>query len=100
MKLVYTHENRFLVGNAFNLLEREGFAVVMKNDFAAGASGELGFMDVWPEVWVLEDDDEMRAKEFLSRALSESDAPEWQCHKCGEHNAQSFEVCWQCGEAR
>ncbi|WP_449290063.1 DUF7577 domain-containing protein [Oceanisphaera ostreae] len=27
----------------------------------------------------------------------QDERPAWHCSQCGEHNAGSFEICWQCG---
>ncbi|MFT7414439.1 MAG: hypothetical protein ACI9FO_001098, partial [Methylophagaceae bacterium] len=41
MKLLYTNENRYLVHNIQNLVENSGIAIMLKNEFAAGAAGDL-----------------------------------------------------------
>ena len=99
MKKVYTNENRFLVGNARNLLEAEGIEVVLRNEHASSAMGELSPIDTWMELWVVEDRDYDRACAVLDAALSDASAPGWQCPGCGEANDASFELCWQCGTA-
>jgi len=96
MKLVYTHENRFLVGNASNLLEQAGIKTLWKNEFASGAIGEVSPFDTWPELWVLDDDDYLVATEIITTALSDKNAPEWICPQCQEKNDAAFEHCWQC----
>lgn len=96
MKLVYTHENRFLVGNAQNILEQAGIRVVWKNEFSSGAIGEISPFDTWPELWVVEDTDYQQAINILSNAFNTSTAPEWQCTQCHEHNDAAFETCWNC----
>ena len=96
MKLVYTNENRLLVGNAENILQANGVNVVWKNQFNQGAIGETSPTDAWPQLWVVNDADYARACELLENALSGKDAPEWTCPNCGERNDTSFEICWQC----
>lgn len=100
MKLVYTNENRMIVGNAKNLLDAAGIEVLLKNEFAAGGLGDLPVFDTWMEIWVSDDADYQRACELLESALSDQAAAEWLCQPCGERNDASFELCWQCGAAQ
>ena len=97
MRMVYTHENSLLVGSARNLLESEGLKVVVRNEFASGAMGELSPLDTWAELWVLDDADYEKAHQIIANALSDKNARDWTCSSCGEQNGASFEVCWQCG---
>lgn len=96
MKLVYTHENRFLVGNAHNILEQAGIRVVWKNEFSSSAIGEVSPFDTWPELWVLNDDDYEHATHVITNALSAPSAAEWTCALCNEKNDAAFELCWNC----
>ncbi len=99
MKLVFTHPNPMIVGNARGLLEAAGIEVALRNEYAQGAVGELAVFDSWPELWVLHEADHARARALLRDALDSDGAGEWDCRRCGEHNAGSFEICWQCGAA-
>ena len=96
MKLVYTHENRFLVANAQNILEQHGVNSVWKNEFASSAIGEVAPLDTCPELWVVDDADYDQAIRIISTALSASNAPEWICDSCNEKNDAAFELCWNC----
>ena len=95
MKLVYSNESLFLVGNAKNILETHGLEVLVKNEFAQGAIGEISAFDAWPELWV-EDADYKNALQVLEAALSYSGSCDWICNHCQESNDASFEVCWNC----
>ena len=97
MKLVYTNENRLIVGNARNLLVTAGIEVLLKNEFAAGGAGDIPVFEAWMEVWVVDDGDYERACELVAGALSDEASPGWRCGQCGEDNDASFELCWQCG---
>jgi hypothetical protein len=71
-------------------------------DYLAGAFGELP-VDIYPSVWVLEDEDLPRARELLARFLSRGEAasgPIWVCPTCGERVDAGFDLCWNCGRAR
>ncbi len=96
MRLVYTSDNRFLVGNARNILEAHGFDVVMRNEHAVSAVGELPAFEAWPQLWVLEDADYNAACAALAGALSDKGAPPWRCSGCGEDNDAAFDFCWNC----
>ena len=97
MKLVYTHENRFLVHNVKNQMEASGIEVVLKNEFAQGAAGELSAFDSWPELWVVNDADLERAMDMVKslQGMKEAGA-DWICNNCAESNDSSFEICWKC----
>jgi hypothetical protein len=99
VKLVFTHENSLIVGNARGLLEAAGIDVVIRNEFSQGGLGELSAFDTWPELWVLADKDYQRAVALLDRSLSGRGEADWQCAACGESNGASFELCWRCGVA-
>lgn len=96
MKMVYTNENRFIVANAKNILENHNIAVILKNEFAASAIGEVSAFDAWLEIWVIDDADYEKAFKIIENSLSKSNASPWRCSHCGEHNDASFEICWQC----
>ncbi|TVZ40824.1 putative signal transducing protein [Alteromonadaceae bacterium 2753L.S.0a.02] len=99
MKLIYSHSNKILVENVKNLLQQEIIPVVLKNEYAGGAVGELAAIDTWPEIWVQEHNYN-RALAVLNKFLSQRDEDEWQCSTCGELNGSAFEACWQCGTGR
>jgi hypothetical protein len=98
MKKVYSHDDRFMVWQFKQRLDEKGIPCFIKNEFASGAMGELSPLDSLPEVWI-GDDEWLPA---VNKLVAELDAlPEqknWNCHACGEDNAGSFELCWQCGQ--
>lgn len=96
MKLVYTHENITMVTHFQNVVEQAGIATVIKNQFSAGGAGDLAMGDVWPELWVLDDDQYNIASELVSQAQAPAAAKDWSCAVCGQENAGNFEICWQC----
>lgn len=96
MKMVYSNENHFLVNNAKNIVETEGIAVFVKNEFAQGAVGELSAVDAWPELWICDDSEFERVQELLASQLQQRLGADWVCQQCKEVNASSFDICWQC----
>jgi len=100
MKLVYTHENPLLVANVKNLLEQQGIAVILKNEFARGAMGEISTLDTWPELWITSDDDYAHALEIVKSNTNSGSTNHWTCAFCSEENDSSFDLCWNCQKMR
>ena len=96
MKLIYTHENRFFVANAKNILEAHDFDIVVKNEFVSSAIGEVSPFDSWVELWLRNDSDYEKACDIIGSALSKDGDLEWLCGSCSEKNDASFELCWNC----
>ncbi|MFT4823910.1 MAG: hypothetical protein ACJAUG_002653 [Halioglobus sp.] len=96
MKMIYTHENRFFVANAKNILEANDFDIIVKNEFASSAIGEVSPFDSWVELWLPKDSDYDKACEVINGALSKESDAEWVCVFCAETNDASFELCWNC----
>lgn len=94
MKKVFTHENRLILFNMKNVLEDNGIECLVKNEFASGGVGDLAPFETWPELWVDEDDAEKAQGIFAG--LNQSDQSDWSCARCGETNASSFKICWNC----
>ncbi len=96
MKLVFSHDSSVIAGNIKNLLNLERIDVVLKNEFASGAVGDLSAFDAWVEVWLVNDADEEKALSIVKSATSQAQKPSWFCRQCKEENAGSFELCWNC----
>ena len=91
-------EAQFLV----DFLGRHLIATTILGDYLSGAAGELP-LDVYPTVWVLEDEDLPRARDLLGRFLARPDTapgPAWICPGCGEQVEAGFDLCWNCGRSR
>jgi hypothetical protein len=69
---------------------------MLKNEFAAGAAGDLVPHETWLELWVVNDTDYERALHVLDTSFSHTDDVEWICSRCDEKNDASFEFCWNC----
>ena len=98
MKLAYTHENRLFVSNAKNVLDNAGIQTHLKNEFSAGAMGDLAPIDAWMELWIVNDREHSRAVLLLKEVHGDSldDTPPWQCQQCKEDNPANFSQCWNC----
>ena len=103
MKLAYTNENRFLVENARNVLENAGIETVLKNEYALGALGEIAPFETWMEVWAVKETDYDKAMAIVAEIKTPEHAGNksaWICPECGEENAASFDLCWNCQTER
>ena len=101
MKKVYSAENSMEVGLIKGMLEQDGIACLVKNQNLSGAMGEIPPLECWPELWIADDNDLMRAKDIVYSALrpgNNNTAP-WNC-SCGENIEGQFTACWKCGEER
>lgn len=100
MKKLLSNENPFILANTKELLAQSGIDCSIRNEFIGGASGELPHFELWPEIWVLQDEDLERAQAIVEEISDNSRIEEWTCNFCQENNADSFEYCWNCRKER
>ena len=101
MKRVYSSYNRAAAHHAKNLLEAEGIAAVVRNEFLLSAMGEIPPAECQIEVWVLLESDFEKADRILrSDASPARNDPAWKCKVCGETCEGQFTQCWSCGAYR
>lgn len=100
MKLAYTHPNIAVVVQVRELIAQAGIRCVIRNEYAAGAIGELAPINAWPEVWVHEDGDLLKAVAVVEKFQQAVKEPDWQCARCSNANPANFETCWHCGTER
>lgn len=97
---IYRDFDRFMVYQIKHLLDANAIPCYMKNEYVAGAIGEVSPLDAQPEVWLMDDEWQGRAQQLIDSHLAENaerqQQEDWQCGKCGEINDASFDVCWQC----
>jgi len=99
MKKVYTAQDRLIVNHLKNILELHNIPCVIKNEYLAGAAGELPLTECWPELWITEDQHAEQARELVA-TLDHQNQPRWTCSRCGESLEGQFTACWRCGESR
>lgn len=86
------------VGQMQSLLESNGIRTFVRNEFGSSVVGELPFVEVVPQLFVLEQKDVPRAKELLRLDLPvEHPGEDWKCPGCGTKVDGNFVLCWQCG---
>jgi hypothetical protein len=95
LRRVFSSFNLAAVHHAKNVLQTEGIASAVRNEYLSSAMGELPPAECQIELWVLNDADASRA-EALLRAPPQRGAP-WQCPRCGERCEPQFTHCWKCG---
>jgi len=92
-----------LVGHYKSVLESNNIPTFMKNQFGTSGAGELPFVEVVPQLWVLNEADVGRARKLIGE-LNEPDKPEllreWKCTDCGTPQEAAFTHCWKCSAAR
>lgn len=81
---------------AADALSSIGIVTHIFNANAAGALGEVPFLQAQPEVWVDDDRQASRARETLAELLCARPGVEKTCPHCGERNPGNFLSCWQC----
>jgi hypothetical protein len=96
MKRVYRAPSLIQVAHARNLLITAGIDCEIRNQYLAGAMGELPLTETWPQL-VVEDADEVRSLKVLERAAAPIAGDPWICESCGERLEPQFTTCWRCG---
>ena len=87
------------VGHVQSALAAAGIRTLLKNQFMSSVMGEIPFVEITPELWILEDDDLERAQDLIEQLLSQpaESQPDWVCSTCGTEVAGVFSHCWKCG---
>lgn len=98
MKKLTSSESLITINHFKNVLESEGIACRIRNEHLGSIVGEMPFVEVWPELWVVNDIEFDRAKQLIDDAITEeSPKAHWKCRNCGEENEGQFAACWNCG---
>jgi len=101
LRKVHTAESLVEIAHLRNLLDAEGIACLVRNDRLGGVAGEIPFVECWPELWVVETGNFLRARALIAEALSAAPAgAPWRCPRCNESIDGQFQVCWNCGAER
>ncbi len=96
MKRVFRAASLIQVAHARNVLLTAGIESEMRNQYLAGALGDLPMLETWPQLYV-EDADEGLALRALARAAAAPIGASWTCEVCGESLEPQFTSCWRCG---
>jgi len=94
---VYEDFNFSRVGQMQSLLESHGIQTFLKNEFGSSVVGELPFVEVIPQLFVLERKDVKRAQGLISDEEQGAEPGEaWVCPECGAEVDGNFSRCWRC----
>jgi hypothetical protein len=96
LKRVYRAASLLQVAHARNVLITAGIQCEVRNQYIAGAMGDLPMMETWPQLYV-DDADERFALSALARAAAATTGTPWTCKSCGEQLEPQFTHCWRCG---
>ena len=97
MRRVFSSHDPMLAGYLRAVLEEHGIGCVVKNEYLQGGVGELPPTECWPEVWVIEDGHEARARDIVEEVRRGGESGEgWRCPACGEWIEPEFGACWRC----
>ena len=87
-----------LVGQMQSLLESHDIRTFMRNEYGSSVVGELPFVEVIPQLFVLEPKDAERARELLElNSPQPGEGKTWLCPECGVEVEGNFSRCWKCG---
>jgi hypothetical protein len=98
VKRVFRAASLLQVAHARNVLIAAGIDSELRNQYLAGALGDLPMLETWPQLWV-EDALESAAQRALQNAATAPPGPPWVCAQCGEELEPQFTTCWRCGAA-
>jgi hypothetical protein len=96
VKRVFRAASLLQVAHARNMLLSAGIDSELRNQYLAGALGELPMLETWPQLFVA-DADEFRALRVLREAEAPPRGMPWTCETCGEQLEPQFTSCWRCG---
>jgi hypothetical protein len=96
VKRVFRAASLLQVAHARNVLIAAGIESELRNQYLAGALGDLPMLETWPQVWV-EDALESAALRALEKAAAAPSGAPWVCAHCGEQLEPQFTTCWRCG---
>jgi Putative prokaryotic signal transducing protein len=97
MRKVHTAESMIEIAHLRNVLESAGIRCLVRNERLAGALGEIPFVECWPELWVCEPGQALRARGLIDEARCPAPpADPWECPSCGERIEAQFAQCWRC----
>jgi hypothetical protein len=91
-----------IVGHYKSILEANGIETFLKNQFGTSGAGELPFVEVVPQLWVLNENDAGRAKELIEELIDDVNLPsgDWNCPACNTPQEAAFTHCWKCSTPR
>ena len=102
MKKLYVSQSLIDVESRKELLDQAEIPCTIKNQRSNMLGGEVPFVEVFPELWVLQDEDFEQAQKLLKdwEEAPPLDNTAWTCASCGEIHQKEFTTCWKCNKER
>jgi len=102
MKKLYVSQSLIDVESRKELLDQAEIPCTVKNQRSAMLGGEVPFVEVFPELWVLQDADFEQAQKLLHdwEEAPSLENTAWTCPSCGEVHQKEFTTCWKCNQER
>jgi hypothetical protein len=101
VKKVFTSSDLVLVGHLRSILEARNIACYLRNEFMSAGAGEIPSHEVWPELWVINEDEQMLARALIDEVMAAEpvQSQPWECPSCGERIDPQFSDCWSCAQS-
>ena len=102
MKKLYVSQSLIDVESRKELLDQGEIPCTIKNQRSNMLGGEVPFVEVFPELWVLQDEDFEQAQKLLKDwdEAKPLETTSWTCASCGEIHQKEFTTCWKCNQER
>ena len=102
MQKIFSSTDAIAIEELKEILEEEGIACEVKNEFSGALLPIIGLKECTPELWIQNDEDAARALDLLRdwKAPVLAAGPGWKCAQCGEEVEPQFSACWKCGTPR
>ncbi len=102
MKKVFVSQLLIDVESRKELLDQANIPCMIKNQRSSMLAGEVPFAEIFPELWVIHDEDEGRARDILTNweTAQPMESTGWTCPECREMLQKEFTTCWNCGRER
>lgn len=88
------------VGQLQSMLESHGIRTFIKNQYACSVMGEVPFVEICPQLYVLKAHEVERALRLLQIDEPATRQQDWLCAHCGSDVEGQFTQCWRCGSDR
>ncbi len=102
MKKLYVSQSLIDVESRKELLDQAEIPCTIKNQRSNMLGGEVPFVELFPELWVLQDKDWDGAKKLLDEweTAKPRETTGWTCRSCGEIHQKEYTTCWKCNQDR
>ncbi len=102
MRKLFVSQSLIDVESRKELMDQAEIPCMIKNQRSAMLGGEVPFVEVFPELWVLQDEDLEQAETLLKdwEKAQPRENTSWTCRNCREIHQKEFTTCWKCSQER